>query len=113
MSFDPPSYALGKSVGGGGSTGGVMKITLTWNDDTQSYSMDKTAGQILTALQSGVLAFVVDDEFVEADKSGSIGVAFINNFEFVDDVYKIDDSTSTAYYAATLDDYPTDQQPGG
>ena len=52
MPFDAVSYAMGAKSGGGGSSGGgVFDVTIANVDDT--LTCNKTAGEIMTAVQSG------------------------------------------------------------
>ena len=49
--------------GGGGGGGGCMIVNLTWDDDTSSYTSDKTFAEVHDALEGGTFVYAVDKSY--------------------------------------------------
>lgn len=87
-------YEASYEDSGGGSGGGVLLVNGT-TDVNFIVTLDKTAGEILAALESGVV-FVTTDQSYER--------TLINSYNPHD--YEFNAAGST-YMASTADDYPT------
>lgn len=108
-------YVDGTPVGtqSGGSNSGVLLINATYDEETDIYTLDKTAGDIVDAMtDDGRVAVIrtisepatgvvkIKDEFVASvDDGGELGFIFVAG-----------DST---FFATSADDYPTDEEPSG
>ena len=100
----------GDSGGGGGSAGGgVLTINLLWDDSTQSYVMDKTARELLTAAAGGNILITMDGGIdpVAPVENSSITVSYIATIEYIDSAFQFSDTTGLVFTAQTLDDYPS------
>ena len=83
------------NAGGGGGGGGVLVVNGT-TDENFITTLDKTAGEIVTALENGVV-------YVSSDQSGIVGLitAYGTSGEYEFTV------ANESYTASTADDYPT------
>lgn len=102
--------------GGGGTGGGVMYVSAIYDEVTNVESLDKTAQEIINCVNGqGIVAIVTSDTWpINTDNPGDpCYVSYLGSVGFVDNVWCISTESGSNYYAATLDDYPTDQQPGG
>ena len=97
-------------VSGGGSTGGgVLSISLTWDDAAQAYLMDKTAGEVLAAANAGKMLITFDGQIDTSapEENASITISYIATVEYLDGAYQFSDTTGLVFTAATLDDFPS------
>jgi len=92
--------------GGGGGGGGVFPVTATLNEDTSSFVLDKTAGEILNAFKAKqwpvAFRFSLDES--------AIDVFTFNSFSYFAGVYYFwsDLNGNEAEFSATsLSEYPT------
>lgn len=98
------------SGGGGGGGSGVLVVHETYDEQTDTVILDKTAGEIISAAQSGkiVVSLYVDD-LVSGD---GITTEYLTKCEFTDtySFYFVVAYTSSPrviiYDAATESDYP-------
>lgn len=105
----------GIAAGGGGGGGGVFSMTATHNEDTNSFVLDKTAGEILNAFkakQCPVAFFFQDDD--------NISILPFDGFSYFEGFYHFwsdDGSGNDADFNATsLSEYPAwaaPKPPGG
>lgn len=108
MSFDPPSYALGKSAGngGGGGTSGVMVIT----ENTDTGALSATWSAIRDALGAGKIVVISNPDVTTnmqsvicqtmQDNEATHFTVYIN-FDYQNAVYEADDA---AGYPVAIED---------
>jgi hypothetical protein len=92
-------------VGGGSGGGGVFPVTATLNEDTGSYVLDKTAGEMVNAFKAK--QWPVAFQF-SLDES-AIDVFTFNSFSYFAGVYHFysDAGGEKADFSATsLSEYP-------
>lgn len=106
----------GGGGGGGSSGGGVLVVGLTMDGETNTITMDKTAGEIWTAFQNGFV--VVKAKFSEGESYTLMPVLEAtdngediqtNRFHFTLVVIASnpeDTNTGITFNADTADDYP-------
>lgn len=63
-----------KNSGGGGGGGGVFRVDMLYDEETDSLRSSKTATEIISALNSGLLPYLFD-----SDENAIYPLTFINN----------------------------------
>lgn len=89
--------AIVDNGGGGGGTGGGVFVNMTWDDATQSYSLDKTAGELYDAILSGAVIYCKDTTSIYL-------VVWVNTEDGYG--FGLDSSTALVFGAASANDYP-------
>lgn len=124
-------------VSGGGGNSGVMVVTATYDEDTGASTLDKTCREIISALNAKTPTFVqIAWGNVAGENPGlydTLYLVTIDGVEYTDIDVQSGEPTGDAryvfyaemanmteagiqvamFYAASLDDYPSDQEPVG
>ena len=93
---------------GGGSGGGMLVVNAVYSEETSGYTLDKTAGEIYAACQTGMVIIHYDDGvtgstvMLVAQHEENIGYTF-NTF--------LMSTTPLEFHAATANDYPFAEEP--
>ena len=119
MSYDPTIWKSGDVVtsaklnkiekgiedagSGGGGGGGVyiVNVTETESHDQYTYTCDKTAQEILTALESGVVVFKYDYGYIETCVAGG---PHLDGYRFIRG--GTTSASDLQFAAVELTDYP-------
>lgn len=95
--------AFGGGSGGGGSSGGgvlVVNVTGTESDNHRIYTCDKTAGEILSALEEKAVIFKNEYGYIESCVGGG---QRLDGYQFVRGGTSADD---VQFVASAITDYP-------
>jgi len=115
--MDVFDYLLARNAGsGGGGGGGVMYVVETINEQTDVATLNKTAGEIIAAINQGAWIVIVQSDTwpINTDSPGEYFYAsYVATVGYADGVWIISTEAGANYAAAALDDYPELQQDGG
>ena len=111
--------------GGGGSGGGSLLVTLTMTEnqeekggakavgtDTYTITADKTAGEIQTALKTGIcVIYTFADSVDDREYTGCMGPVVYTHDGYHDGYYVyLPNCPVEGLFAATANDYPIDDR---
>lgn len=99
------------SSGGGG--GGVLLITATYDEETDIYTLDTTAGDIVDAMTDDGRVAVI--RTISEPATGVVRIAddFVASVDDGGELGFIITAGDSTFFAASADDYPTDEAPSG
>lgn len=91
---------------GGSSSGGVLVVNVTLDTNTDTYTADKTASEIWTGLQNGVVIFKDEGEDY-AEMGHAVNASFSESDGYIFGVLMPGNSQTFDYTAESGTDYPS------